>query len=120
MISKVIQRSNNRERRRARIRDKVRGSAALPRLSVFRSNKYIYGQIIDDQVGRTLVSTSVEAKTLHKGTRKLLAAKKCGEELAKKAAKAKITGVVFDRGGYRFAGRVASFAQGARAGGLKF
>ncbi|MFA5776534.1 MAG: 50S ribosomal protein L18 [Patescibacteria group bacterium] len=112
MISKVIKRKDNREKRRLRIRKKVMGTPIMPRLSVFRSNKYIYGQIIDDTKGRTLVAVT--------GTKNLEASKKCGELLAKKALQSKIKRVVFDRGGYRYAGRVAKFAEGARQEGLEF
>lgn len=120
MISKVIQRKNNRERRKLRIRKKVFGTLDMPRLSVFRSNRYIYGQIIDDTRGRTLVDVSAEVVELHKGSNKLEAAKRCGDVLAKKALKAKIKKVVFDRNGYIYTGRLANFAQGAREGGLEF
>jgi len=119
MISKVLKRSN-RERRKLRVRKKIFGTAEMPRLSVFRSNKYIYGQIVDDSKGKTLVSAAAEVKELHTGAKKLDASKKCGELLAKKAIKAKIKKVVFDRGGYIYIGRVASFAEGAREGGLEF
>lgn len=120
MISKVIQRKDNRERRRFRIRKKVAGTAAMPRLSVFRSNKYIYGQLIDDATGKTLVDVSAEAKKLHKDIKKGDASEKCGELLAQKALKSKIEHAVFDRNGYIYTGRVAKFAEGARKGGLKF
>jgi len=112
MISKVVKRKNNREKRRLRIRQKVKGTATMPRLSVFRSNKYIYGQIIDDTKGTTLVAIT-GAKTLEES-------KKCGGLLAQKALKSKIKRVVFDRGGYRYMGRVAKFAEGARQEGLEF
>jgi len=112
MISKVMKRKNNRERRRLRIRGKVVGTSATPRLSIFRSNKYIYGQIIDDVKGRTLVAAT--------GAKNLEASKKCGELLAQKALKSKIKKVVFDRGGYKYAGRVEKFAEGARQEGLEF
>ena len=120
MISKVVKRKNNRERRRLRIRKKVVGTALTPRLSVFRSNKYIYGQLIDDTRGATLVSLGAEVRTLHDKVKKIEGARKCGEELAKRAIKSKISKVVFDRDGYKFAGRVAEFAKGAREGGLNF
>lgn len=120
MISKVILRKNNRERRKLRIRKKVAGTPESPRLTVFRSNRYIYGQIIDDTKGVTLISSAVEVKDLHKGAKKLDASKKCGQVLAQKAVQKKINKVVFDRNGYIYTGRVASFAQGAREGGLKF
>jgi large subunit ribosomal protein L18 len=120
MISKVIQRKNNRERRKFRIKKKVSGTAQMPRLSVFRSNRYIYGQLIDDTKGKTLLDTSAEAKNLHKDLKKVEASEKCGQLLAEKALKAKIKEVVFDRNGYIYSGRVASFAKGARKGGLIF
>jgi len=120
MISKVIQRKNNRERRKLRIKKKVVGTAKVPRLTVFRSNRYIYGQIIDDSKGRTLAANASEVKELHKGDKRLEGSRRCGEALAKKALKAKIKKVVFDRNGYIYTGRVASFAKGAREGGLEF
>jgi large subunit ribosomal protein L18 len=112
MISKVVKRKDNREKRRLRIRGKVTGTAAMPRLSVFRSNKHIYGQIIDDTKGRTLVEVT--------GDKNLEESKKSGELLAQKALKSKIKKVVFDRGGYRYMGRIAKFAEGARQEGLEF
>lgn len=120
MISKVIKRKDNRERRKLRIRKKISGSAEMPRLSVFRSNRYIYGQLIDDTKGKTLVDVSSEVKGLHKEIKRLEASQKCGEMLAQKALKLKIKKVVFDRNGYIYTGRVASFAKGAREGGLEF
>lgn len=120
MISKVILRKNNRERRKVRIRKKVAGTSQSPRLTVFRSNRYIYGQIVDDVKGTTIVANAAEVKELHKGAKKLDASKKCGESLAQKAIQKKIKKVVFDRNGYIYTGRVASFAQGAREGGLEF
>jgi large subunit ribosomal protein L18 len=120
MISKVVKRKDNREKRRLKIRSKVMGTGDTPRFSVFRSNRYIYGQVIDDTKGVTLVAVTAEAPDMHKGINKLEASKKCGELLAKKALKLKIKKVVFDRGGYRYAGRVAKFAEGARQEGLEF
>ena len=120
MISKVVERKDNRERRKLRIRKKVVGMAKMPRLSVFRSNRYIYGQIIDDTQGRTLVAVTAETALIHKDIKKVEAAKKCGELLAQKALKSNIKKVVFDRDGYRYTGRVAKFAEGARQEGLDF
>ena len=120
MISKVVKRKDNREKRRLRIRKKVIGTPVMPRLSVFRSNRYIYGQIIDDTKGKTLVAVTAEVASMHNGTNKIEASKKCGELLAQKALKSKIKKVVFDRGGYRYMGRVAKFAEGARQEGLEF
>ena len=89
----------------------------MPRLSVFKSNKYIYAQLIDDEAGRTLVSES-GAGVKAKG--KTEQAKKVGEALAKRAIEKKIRKVVFDRGGFIYTGRVKALSEGARAGGLKF
>ncbi|MDP3957923.1 MAG: 50S ribosomal protein L18 [bacterium] len=109
--------SDNRTRRRARIRAKVKGTEKMPRLSVFRSNRYLYGQLIDDEKGKTLAAASdanVKAKT------KVLRAKEAGKLLGKAALAKKITKAVFDRGGFAYAGRVRAFAEGAREGGLQF
>ena len=103
-----------------KIRAKIHGTAALPRLSVFRSNKYIYGQIIDDANSVTLVSVSdIKTKGKNKST-KVDSAKAMGEALAKSASAKGITKVVFDRNGYKYHGRVQSLADAAREGGLKF
>ena len=108
-----------RERRHRRIRAKVAGTALRPRLSIFRSNKYVYAQIIDDERGVTLVSASdLGVKSKSKG--KLEASKMIGEEIAKQAKDKKISKVVFDRSGYLYTGRVKQVAEGARAGGLDF
>ncbi len=107
-----------RERRHARIRTQVIGSATQPRLSVYKSNRYMHAQIIDDAKRVTLVAGST--KEAAKGMKKTDAAKALGVELAKKAAALGITTVVFDRGGFRYTGRVAVLADAAREGGLKF
>jgi large subunit ribosomal protein L18 len=106
-----------RLRRHARIRSKISGTSDRPRLSVFRSNKSIYAQIIDDENGVTIVSSSDIKET--KGT-KIERAQNVGKEIAQKAKEKKITKVVFDRGGYLFAGRVKALAEAAREAGLKF
>jgi large subunit ribosomal protein L18 len=116
--------------RKRRVRSKIFGKAECPRLSVYRSNKNIYVQIIDDSVGKTLVSASEkDILTKEKGVKKkgkedkyskLEKAKMVGKIVAQKALKKKITKVVFDRGGYRYHGRVSALATGAREGGLKF
>jgi len=108
----------NRESRRGRVRAKVSGTAERPRLSVFRSNRRVFLQLIDDDRGITLVSAS-DLK-LKKKMKKTEIAKEVGKELAALAAKKKITKAVFDRGGYKFHGRVKAAAEGAREGGLKF
>jgi large subunit ribosomal protein L18 len=107
----------NIERRHNRIRAKVAGTPARPRLCVYKSNRYLHAQIVDDEAGKTLVAGST--KEMGKDT-KMDAAKKLGTELAKRAKAAKIDRVVFDRGGFRYTGRVAMLAEAARAGGLEF
>ncbi len=103
-----------------RIRKKITGTSKLPRLSVYRSNKQIYAQIIDDSKGVTLASaSSYKNKEAEKGN-KVDQAKVVGKELAEKAIKAGVEGVVFDRNGYLYHGRVKSLADSAREGGLKF
>ncbi|KEZ85975.1 50S ribosomal protein L18 [Clostridium sulfidigenes] len=111
----------SRERRHLRVRKKIHGTAERPRLAVFRSEKNIYAQIIDDVAGRTLVAASSLDKdfSLKVGSNKE-AAKLVGEVVAKKAIETGITEVVFDRGGYVYHGRVQMLAEGAREAGLKF
>jgi len=109
--------------RKLRVRKTVRAVADRPRLSVFRSNKFIYAQIIDDAKGKTLASFSekkLAKEVLSKAKTKLEKASLVGEEIAKLAKKAKVTKVVFDRGGYKYHGRVKALAEGARKGGLEF
>lgn len=109
-----------RERRHRRIRAKVSGTASRPRLSIFRSNKHIYAQIIDDEQGKTLISASDAEMKSVKGKGKLETSKVVGEEVAKRAKDKKISKVVFDRSGYLYTGRVKQVAEGARAAGLDF
>ncbi|MCC8070879.1 MAG: 50S ribosomal protein L18 [Bacteroidales bacterium] len=113
MISKI----DRRNKIKARIRGRISGTAQRPRMTVFRSNKQIYVQLIDDQAGATLVSSS--SRGVEGGTKCEIAAK-VGQSVAKKALDAGITEVVFDRNGYLFHGRVKSLADAAREGGLKF
>jgi len=101
---------------RYKIRKKIEGSVDLPRLSVFRSNKCIYAQLIDDIAGTTLAAS--DSKKVP-GT-KTEAAKEAGKKLAEKAKAAGIENVIFDRSGYLYHGRIKAFAEGAREGGLKF
>jgi large subunit ribosomal protein L18 len=112
-----------RERRKLRIRKKVNGTTVRPRLSVFRSARHIYAQVIDDTTGKTLAHASTLSKDL-KGTldndKKLDAAKKVGALIAKICKSKKIERVVFDRNGYLYHGRVSALAQAAREGGLEF
>ncbi|MCQ2797104.1 MAG: 50S ribosomal protein L18 [Bacilli bacterium] len=112
-------RNSVRQRRHARVRERVNGTAEMPRLVVFRSNKNIEAQIIDDVKGATLVSSSSTQLKLANGGN-CEAAAKVGEDIAKKALAAGISKVVFDRGGYVYHGRVAALADGAREGGLQF
>ncbi|MFH0846111.1 MAG: 50S ribosomal protein L18 [Patescibacteria group bacterium] len=106
-----------RERRHRRVRAKVIGTAQKPRLSVFRSNKFIYAQVIDDENAKTLASAS---SLKMKANGLLVKSEKVGEEIAKKALDLKIKKVVFDRGGYLFIGKIKAFVEGARKGGLEF
>jgi large subunit ribosomal protein L18 len=113
----VIKYKHQRDLRRKRVRAKISGTAEVPRLSVFRSNKYIYAQLIDDVKGHTLLSVCGISKEKTKKTDK---SKDLGKELAEKAGEKNIKKAVFDRNGYRYLGRVKTFAEGAREGGLKF
>ena len=115
----VQTRHQARLRRRRRVRAKVRGSAERPRLSVFRSNRGIQAQLIDDDAGRTLASVSWMEGDL-KELDRTEQATKAGELLAQRAKDAGVETCVFDRGGYRYHGRVKALAEGAREGGLKF
>jgi large subunit ribosomal protein L18 len=110
-----------RKRRHFRVRKKVRGTAARPRLAVFRSNKHIYAQVIDDIAGRTVVSASTMEPDGPKGSAgSVAAAKAVGERIGERAKGAGIDSVVFDRGGFKYHGRVAAIADGARSAGLEF
>jgi len=112
---------SQKDRRRAKLRAKIEGTNSRPRLVVFRSTRYIYGQIIDDKKRETLVSASerdLEAKD--KELTKTAQAEMVGRKLAMKAEKRDIKKVVFDRAGYKYHGRVKALAEGARKGGLEF
>jgi large subunit ribosomal protein L18 len=116
-----LTKQESRQRRHLRVRKKVRGTAARPRLAVFRSAKHIYAQVIDDVSGRTLAAASTMEADLRSGaTGNVAAATKVGERVGERAKAAGVTGVVFDRGGYRYHGRVAAVADAARAAGLEF
>jgi large subunit ribosomal protein L18 len=115
----ALTRLQRRNRIKNRIRKVISGTAAKPRLSVFRSNKEISVQLIDDVSGKTLVATSSKALKDAKGT-KIEVAAAVGKALAEKAGKAAIETVAFDRNGYLYHGRVKALADGAREGGLKF
>ncbi|HMJ73854.1 MAG TPA: 50S ribosomal protein L18 [Solirubrobacterales bacterium] len=115
----VLNKRQRRLRRRRRVRARIVGSSVRPRLSVYRSNRGVFAQLIDDAAGRTLAAVNWTEPEL----RKLSAseqATRAGELLAERAKAAKIETCVFDRGGYQFHGRVKALAEGAREGGLKF
>ena len=109
-----------RLKRHKRVRAKISGTAARPRLSVFRSEAHISAQIIDDEAGVTLVSASTYEKSFTAYGGNKAAAREIGKVLAERAAAKGITDVVFDRSGYLYHGRVSELAEGAREGGLKF
>jgi len=112
-----------RLRRHARVRKQVAGTRERPRLNVFRSNSEIYAQVIDDEVGHTLVSASSidqDVREKVKGLRKTEQAHLVGKTLAERANSIGVKTVVFDRGGYRYIGRIKALADGAREGGLEF
>ena len=119
-MSKVILRKNNKIRRKLRTRKKIFGTSDRPRLSVFRSLRYIDCQLIDDNNGVTLEATSSVTKKLHEKKSKSEAAFEVGKEIAKGAIKKGIKSVVFDKGPYKYHGRVKNLADGAREGGLEF
>ena len=119
----VKSRAEQRERRHRRVRAQVAGTPARPRLNVFRSLLHIYAQVIDDSTGATLVSASTvdaELKAQMAGKKKAEQAKLVGMAVAQRAKARGLTQVVFDRGGYKYHGRVKALADGAREGGLEF
>jgi large subunit ribosomal protein L18 len=116
MIKKTS-RDGLRRKRHERLRLRISGSAERPRLSIFRSAKFIYAQVIDDTTGRTLAAASSREADLAAGL-KVDAAREVGKALASRAKAAGVSTVVLDRGGYRYHGRVRSLAEGAREGGL--
>lgn len=118
MLAKKVAR---RQKIRYRIRRKILGTAERPRLSIYRSNKEIYAQVINDTLGVTLAAASSRDSEIAGGKApKVDTSKKVGELLAKRAKEAGVEGVVFDRGGYLYHGRVKALADGAREGGLQF
>ncbi len=108
-----------RLKRRRRVRAKVRGTAERPRISVFRSNRGIFAQLIDDNAGRTLAAVNWTESDL-RGLDPMDQAKRAGQLLAERAKQAGVESAVFDRGGYQYHGRVQALADGAREGGLHF
>lgn len=115
-----ISKSESRKRIQSRIRKKIRGSADSPRLAVYRSNKSIYVQLIDDVSALTLASASSKEGSIEKSGTKSEQSKAVGALIAEKAKSKNIEKVVFDRSGYLYHGRVKALAEGAREGGLKF
>jgi large subunit ribosomal protein L18 len=115
----VLTKPQQRLRRRRRVRARIRGNSERPRLSVYRSNRGVFAQLIDDDTGRTLAAASWTEPELRK-LDSMEQAKRAGQLLAERAKAAGIESCVFDRGGYRFHGRVAAIAEGAREGGLRF
>ncbi len=116
-----INRKAVRQRVRFRVRKKVLGSAARPRLAVFRSSKHIYAQAIDDESGRTLAQASTSDKSLKSGSNGTIdAAKAVGGAIAERLKEAGVSEVVFDRGGFLYHGRIQALADAAREAGLKF
>lgn len=117
----ALSKQDRRQRLRFRIRKTISGTEQRPRLAVFRSNKEIYAQLIDDVNGKTITAASSRDKDIDASkTNKVEAAKLVGKAIAEKAQKAGVETVSFDRGGYLYHGRVKSLAEGAREGGLKF
>ncbi len=119
MVSRPDTRGN-RDRRHYRLRFKIKGTPERPRLCVFRSEKHIYAQVIDDTAGRTLAAAASNEKGFEGPGSNREAAEKVGKMVAERAVKKGIESVVFDRGGYVYHGRVQALAEGAREGGLKF
>lgn len=113
----TLSKAQSRAKRHNRLRHKIAGTAARPRLAVFRSNKFVYAQLINDETGTTIAAA--DSRTVATGTM-LEKAKEVGGMIAKKGLDAKITSVVFDRGGFQYAGIVAALADAAREGGLQF
>ena len=115
----VLTKPQQRLRRRRRVRARIVGTAERPRLSVYRSNRGVFAQLIDDAAGKTLAAVNWTEPELRK-LDSMEQAKKAGELLAKRAGDSGVKSCVFDRGGYRYHGRVKALAEGAREGGLKF
>jgi large subunit ribosomal protein L18 len=119
MTTATIEKRERRTRRRTRIRSRAWGTAARPRLSVFRSNRGVMAQLVDDDRGHTVAAVQWFEAEL-RGLKPKEQATKAGELLAKRAQEAGVEACIFDRGGYRYHGRVKALADGARSGGLSF
>ena len=124
MSKKTLRRARMRIVRHRRVRKKIRGTSAMPRLSVFRSLKHIYAQVIDDTTGTTLVAMSTEAPEvrdrLEAGMNRIAQSKVVGQALGTRAKEQGISQIAFDRGGYLYHGRVKALAEGARESGMEF
>lgn len=122
-MGKIDTRNSDRKRRHERVRDKVIGTSECPRMVVFRSLKHIYAQVIDDMEGKTIVSASTleeDIKPLIEGKNSKEIAFVVGEQVGKKVLEKGVKKVIFDRGGYKYHGRIAELANGARSAGLEF
>jgi large subunit ribosomal protein L18 len=115
----VLTAPQRRLKRRRRVRAKIRGSAERPRISVFRSNRGLFAQLVDDDSGRTLAAVNWTESDL-RGLGRMEQAKRIGQLLAERASEAGVQDAVFDRGGYQYHGRVKALAEGAREAGLRF
>jgi large subunit ribosomal protein L18 len=120
MTDKAKQKRDGRIRRHSRVRKQVQGTATRPRLAVFRSNRHVVAQVIDDVAGTTLASASTLEADLRDGSGTTAAAAKVGQRVAERAKGAGVSTVVFDRGGNVYHGRVAAVAEAAREAGLEF
>ncbi len=116
----MLEKQQKRVKRHKKIRARIKGTKVVPRLCVFRSNKHIYGQLIDDNKGRTLVAVSDQRIKSKNKLNKTAIAYEVGKLLAQKALEKKIKKVVFDKAGFKYHGRVKALAEGARKGGLIF
>jgi large subunit ribosomal protein L18 len=119
MTVATIEKAKRRLRRRQKVRSKVVGTAERPRLSVYRSNRGVFAQLVDDEQGQTLAAVNWTEPEL-RSLKPMEGAAKAGQVLAERARSAGLEACVFDRGGYRYHGRVKALAEGAREGGLKF
>jgi len=121
----MLEKQEKRKRRHKKVRARISGTSKVPRLCIFKSNKYIYAQLIDDEKGKTILSSDdfkfkkTKTKT-SSSSGKVASAREVGKIIAEKAVKKGIKKIVFDRGGYKYHGRVKALAEGAREGGLKF
>jgi large subunit ribosomal protein L18 len=118
-MNRNIQKIKKRKMRHKRVRAKIKGTNERPRVCVFKSNRYIFAQFIDDDAGKTLISNQIGKKNKTKGN-KTTCAQAMGIELAAKAKEQGIKSVVFDNGGFKYHGRIKALADGLRTGGLKF